>query len=95
MADRLPVWCIHWCRNIGHFISKLSVPGSGFTVQRLQPMDTAHYINQNLEYPSYPTRINRENELKFSEQPALLVKKYFATKRTKINSKQLKGETDL
>jgi hypothetical protein len=55
-------------------------------------MDTAHYINQNLEYPSYPTRINRENELKFSEQPTLLVKKYFATKCTKINSKQLKGD---
>ena len=37
----------------------------------------------------YLTRINRKNELKFSEQPALLVKKYFATKCTKINSKQL------
>jgi hypothetical protein len=40
-----------------------------------------------------PTRINRKNELKFSEQPALLVKKYFATKYTKINSKQLTNKS--
>jgi hypothetical protein len=31
------------------------VPGSGFKVQRLQPMDNAHTINQNPAYPSFDT----------------------------------------
>ena len=31
---------------------------SGPGVQRLQPMDTAHNINQNLPYPSYPIEWN-------------------------------------
>jgi hypothetical protein len=39
-----------------------------------------------------PTRINRKNELKFPGQPALLVKKYFATECLKITSKQLNVE---
>jgi hypothetical protein len=29
------------------------VPGSGFKVQRLNPMNTAPNNNQNLAYPSY------------------------------------------
>ena len=32
--------------------------GSRFWVQRLEPMDTAHNINQNLVYPSYPIKWN-------------------------------------
>jgi hypothetical protein len=39
-----------------YIILKLS--GSGFKVQRLQPMDTAADVNQNIAYPSYPIEPN-------------------------------------
>jgi len=32
----------------------LGMPGLAQGLKKYQPMDTAHNINQNLEYPSYP-----------------------------------------
>ena len=33
--------------------------GFGFKVQRLQPIDTAHNIDQDPEYPTYPIEAGR------------------------------------
>jgi len=43
---------------VSSIYSNLRVPGSGFSVQRLQSIDTADKGNQNLAYPSYSTEWN-------------------------------------